>query len=159
MIVIAVVLFMVLALGEDIVGGFLARRQHRAVVTGATTAVGKTIAKYNQILIQAYKQDKPSLLMPVATERQITDVRLYMTYQEIEKKRKLINVLKDLRIDKTKTGKTKATAWTNETWEYYYIDMQTRKEFGRTTESYKVTYQLIKMYDAWQVDRLTAKKI
>jgi len=159
MIVVAVALFMGLALGEDYARGFITRWQNRGAAATAATAVGKTIEKYNQTLVKAYEQEKPSLLSPVATERQITDVRLYMTYDKVEKKRKMSVELKSLLIDKIKKKGAKATALTTETWVYNFKDLNTGKESGRAVESYRVTYNLKKTGGLWLVDSLKAKKI
>lgn len=157
MIVVAVGLFMTLALGEDYVREFLARRQNLVVVGGDLAGVGQTVKKYDFLLVKAYAQDKPSLLAPVATEEQVAKVRLYMTYDQVEKKRKMTAELKNLFVEKTEKKGKKATVHSVETWAYRYKDNGTGKTFGRVTGSYKVTYSLVKVEGKWLVENLQAK--
>lgn len=156
MIVVAVGLFMALALGEDYVRGFLARRQKGPVVSGDLAGVGQTVKRYDFLLVKAYSQDKPSLLAPVATEEQIAKVRLYMTYDQVEKERKMIAELKNLSIEKTEKKGKKATVRSVETWVYYYKDKKSGREFGRTSGTYRVTYNLVNTTGTWLVSGLKA---
>lgn len=159
MILVAVTLFMGLALGEDYVRVYFKRGQRQAVITGAADDVGRTVKRYDQLLIKAYAQDKPSLLESVAGDDQVTKVRLYMTDDQTQKQRRLIIELRSLAIDKVVKRKKTATAFTTETWDYHYEDTVTGKAFDQTTESYKVKYNLTKSGSRWFVQSLEPTKI
>lgn len=158
MILVSVGLFIVLALGEDY-GRQVVKRWQRASAPDASEEIEKTVRRYDEILSSAYDQDRPSLLASVATEGQIRKVRLYMTYDQVEKKRKLVTELKSLSVSEIKRKGKKGTAKTTETWEYYYKDLNTGKSFGKKVINYEVSYNLIRLSGDWLVDSLDVKKI
>ena len=159
MVVIAIVLFMGLALGEDYANGLLRRwrgGQAKATASDDATNVAK---KYVQVLPLAYDKTSPKLLENVATEKQITQVRLLMAYNHWELKKKFVGNLKSQAIDKVEVKGKKATVTATEVWDYHYLVEETGKVVDKTTDSYKVSYKLVKQGKEWFIDAIESKDI
>ena len=82
-----------------------------------------------------------------------------MALDQEERKRRIVTDLKRFSVRKIEKKGARATAVTTEVWEYYYRDLKTNKESGGTTETYEVSFVLVKRGDRWLVDSLDAKLI
>lgn len=159
MALIAIVVFMGLALGEDYANGILKRWRAGQAAGTQSDKVSKIANRYPSILEKAYDKTSPKLLKSVTTEKQITKVRLYMAYNHWELKKKFVGVLKNQTIDSVKVKGKKATVKVTETWDSHYLVEENGKVVDKTTESYKVDYGLVKKGSKWLVNTVESKKI
>ncbi len=158
---VSILLFIGLALAEDYGRKYLDRRRALEAATAADAAGEKVVEEYVAALAETYLKGSPVHLeqADVATANQVTQVRLYMSYNHFEKKQKLLAELKSQEVDKVEIAGGEATVTATETWMYAYYDEATAQEMSRETETLKVNYRLIKSAGKWLVDSLTASEV
>jgi len=152
-IIITAVIFIGLAVTENLLSEKLGLKPLAQPVSGKELAIRKAVEKYVDTLIKAYWQGTPMPLNEVATEAQVRTIRLIMAWNHFEKKQKLLPYLHSLHTTKIiSQGKKHAEVYTDEDWSYRYIEEATAKTTFQTRERYQVRYQLVKSSGDWLID-------
>lgn len=158
-VLIAVIIFVGLALAEDHGRRYLNRRAEAQKTVAERDTAEKAVVSYTQALIKSYDQTSLKLLAKSATDGQISRVRLFMAYNHFELKRKLIAGLKRQDFEGVSVKGRRATVRAAETWGYRYLDEKTGEAVEDSSESLMVTYRLRREKSGWLVDSLEAKPL
>ncbi len=156
LVVLALALFIALALGEGNVQELLADRAERAAIAKAKEAVGEVVKQYNEKIIIAHDQNNPAVMTDMVTPAELRRIDTYITYNNYEKNQTLSNRLLKIKIVSVALGAEQESARvkTKETWSYRYIDKKTKRAGKSETVRYKATYVVEKQAGQWLVDEV-----
>ena len=156
LVVLALVLFIALALGEEEVQEWFADRGERAATVRTKESVGDVVKRYNEKIIIAHDQSNPTVMTDMVTPAELRRIDTYITYNNYEKNQTLSNKLLKIKIVSVALGveQESARVKTEETWSYRYIDKKTKRAGKSETVRYKATYVVEKQAGRWLVDEV-----
>lgn len=159
MALVAALLFMALALGEDYAGRWLRQRREAAKKEREITAVEDTIVDYNRALTAAYKAKQAIILTELVTADELRRIDLYITYN-YKKDQVLLADLNDIKFSKVSIKKKQATAKTHEQWTYKYVSASDSSKVivPSKNATYLVDYKLEKAGQRWVVSSVNPRK-
>jgi hypothetical protein len=112
------------------------------------------IAKYNNALVEAYRNQFFEPLMEVAVEEDVRKVDIIISAY-LQTNQIMDSELIRLDFKGIEKGFDRATVRTSEDWSYRWIDYRTNKEVEPLREiHYEMRYHLIKIDDLWMVERV-----
>lgn len=158
MVLLAVVLFVGLALAEDNVEKYLRAREKRDQGVRVREEITLLVKKYNRTLVLAYDSNNPTAMTKLVTPDELRRIDTYIVYNHYERVQALKTDLLDIQIKSVKLAKKnkRAKVRTSEKWTYWYVDRKTKKLVNpRKHVQYTVTYGVEKNGGRWRVGKVT----
>ena len=125
---------------------------------GQVEQIKRSVERYNQLLIEGYKNLNMNPLQEVATPEQATKAYHHMAaFGEADIK--IISELKKIEFLVVKlTGSDKAVVKTREVWDFKHVDIKTStKKMEEKDFIYRITYELEKNNNKWLVSSVIAE--
>ena len=116
------------------------------------------IAKYNNAIIEAYKNQNFEHFMQVATDTEINKIGIIInSFRQADQIMEA--ELRKIDFQEIKTQGDKADVKTSEDWSYRWIDYKTAQEVEPLKNiHYEMLYHLIKKDGKWLVEKVEAMK-
>ena len=116
------------------------------------------IAKYNNAIIEAYKNQNFEHFMQVATDAEINKIGVIInSFRQADQIMEA--ELRKIDFQEIKTQGDKADVKTSEDWSYRWIDYKTGQEVEPLKDiHYEMLYHLIKKDGKWLVEKVEAMK-
>lgn len=126
---------------------------------GGNKEVENLIIAYNNTLMKAHYELKPSLMQNLTSERELSKIDNYMAYL-LKNNRSLRGTVKEIQFKDVKVNGPSASVATVERWVYEYVDPVTKQPVSDTYDVYYGnTYSLKKTAGHWIVEDLESKEI
>ena len=122
------------------------------------TELKTVIAKYNNAIIEAYKNQNFEHFMQVATDAEINKIGVIInSFRQADQIMEA--ELRKIDFQEIKTQGDKADVKTSEDWSYRWIDYKTGQEVEPLKNiHYEMLYHLIKKDGKWLVEKVEAMK-
>ena len=116
-----------------------------------------TIMRYNQLLIEGYKNLNMNPLQEVATTEHATELYYHMAALG-EADIKMLSTLKKIDFTRVNIVKSdKVVVSTREVWDFVHVDIKTdERVYDEKDFVYEMRYELIKKDGRWLVEKVTA---